>query len=380
MKIAFFTNTYLPNSYGSSVSIEYFRKGLEALGHEVTVFAPKWKGYQDVSDRVVRYPAIQWNYKLKYPIAIAWWPPMRSFIRKQGFDIIHSHQPFSLGREGLRMARQLDLPMIFTHHCRYEEYLHYVPALPDSFLRWYVSRAATDFANHCDRVIAPSREIRELIIERGVKQPVEVLPTGIDWDRYQMGKREEIRKKYEIERKDFCLLWVGRLAREKNIEFLLKVINVLKQKNLPVKLLLAGEGAEKESLSVLAQKTGIEKLVIFAGFVPQEKLSDYYAAADLFVQPSLSETQGMSVTESLAAGLPVVAVRASGSLTLVQDGGNGFLADLDAAQFAEAAERILTNEKLRKKMVDFARNSAKKYDYKEKAKELEEIYRVVLKK
>lgn len=378
MRIAFFTNTYLPNIFGSTTSIETFRIGLESLGHEVFVFTPKFGDYIDENPRVFRYPAFLWKHKITYPIAISWYPPLTVVIKNLNFDVIHSHQPFSVAKDGLRQAKRNKVPMVFTNHTRYDDYTHYVPLIPQAFLKKHVIRQATKFANQCQQVITPTQEIKDLISHYGVKTPIEVLPTGIDWQQFQIGKKEEVRKKYGIKKDEICLLWLGRLEKEKNLDFLVKAASEIMKQNLQVKLMLAGEGSEKSRLREFFHQQNLGQRVIFTGLVAKSELADYYAAADMFIQASLSETQGLTTNEAQAAGLPVVAVEATGARDLIEDGITGILVQNDQQQFVAAIQSLLNSLEQRQKIGQQAKEVARDLDYINQAKKLVNIYQQLL--
>lgn len=374
MKIGFFTNTYYPNTYGSTVSIEYFRKGLERLGNEVFIFTPKFRDYSDNNKRIIRYPSVIWKYKIEYPLAISIYPPLSGLIRKLELDVIHSHQPFSVGKDGMRQAIKLGIPLVFTHHCRYEDYTHYVPIIPQGLLRWHVKKMATIFANRCDRVISPTEQIRQMISKRGVKTPISVLPTGIDWEKYQTGNRRIIRNKYGIKEDEICLLWIGRMQAEKNLGFLLSVVTRTLEKNKSAKMILVGSGPEKDYLVEKTKKEGIGDRVFFAGLIDQKKIQDYYAAGDIFLQTSLTETQGMATTEALASGLAVVAIKATGAMDLVRDGETGILVGNNLVEFMTALQSLIINRSEIGRLGRNARILAKKFDYFDQSKQLHKIY------
>lgn len=216
MRIGFFTNTYYPICYGSVISIESFRKNLEKLGHEVFIFAPSHNGYKDKNKRVFRYPSLVFKYKIDYPISI----PVSSFINEKikelDLDIIHVHQPFSLGKEGLKYASKLKIPVVFTYHAKYEDYVHYVPLFPEGLLADLVKKEAVNFANKCDVTITPSKGIRRVIQKRGVdKNLIKVLSTGIDWESFQKGNGKKFRKKYSIRNDEILCLNIGRINKRK---------------------------------------------------------------------------------------------------------------------------------------------------------------------
>jgi glycosyltransferase involved in cell wall biosynthesis len=375
MRIGYFTNTYLPIIYGSTNSVEYFRKGLELLGHEVFVFAPTFKGFVDTNEKVNRYPSIPWKYKIDYPIALSIWPSMRSRIGKLNLDVIHCHQPFSIGQEGLRQARKNNCPVVFTHHCRYEDYVHYIPlGLAASMLRRYVKKKATWFANQCDQVIAPSQTIKTLIQERGVNKPIEVLPTGINWDKFQAADRQKIRKKYGIKEEDILLLNIGRMEEEKNIQFLFDIALEILKEERNVKLMMVGDGSIKDSLSRRSIQAGLAKNVFFPGLIPQDEIADYYSAGDIFLHTSKSETQGMTINEAMSVGVPTVAIEATGAIDMIENGVNGILTDDSKNEFKKMVEKLIKNRILRVELGSAAREKSKKYDFKNQARRLEEIY------
>lgn len=378
MKIGFFTNTYLPNVFGLTHSIESFRKGLEALGHEVYVLAPKYYGYKDKNERVIRYPALFWRYKITYSIPFSYYPPINSVIDALELDVIHVHQPFSVAKDGLRQARRLGIPVVFTNHTRYEDYTHYVPLLPEALMKWHVQGSATNFANKCDLVISPSKEIKELIIARGVKAPISVLASGIDWQWLQNGNGKIIRKKYGIADDEVCLLWVGRMEKEKNVQFLIDVGLKVVRKNSQVKMLIVGDGSEKDGLVRRVKEKGYENRIIFTGLVPETDIAHCYGAGDIFFQPSLTETQGLSTTEALAAGNAVVAVRATGSVDLIEHEKNGLLVENDFKKCCFALQSLINDSSRRQFLGSNAREIAKKWDYREKSKELEMLYQKLI--
>ena len=375
MKIGFFTNTYYPICYGSVISIESFRENLEKLGHQVYVFAPNHEGYKDENKRVFRYPAFLFKYKIDYPISI----PISSFINKKikelNLDIIHVHQPFSLGKEGLRYAKKLNIPIVFTYHAKYEDYVHYVPFLPENLLAELVKKEAVRFSNHCDLVIAPSLGIQKIIIKRGVeKEKIKVLATGIDWKKFQKGNRQEIRNKYSIKNDEFLFLNVGRINEEKNVKFLLKAFSQVSLKNSKIKMMFVGEGFLKKNLIEIAKKRGIEDRVIFPGFVPFGEVKNFWQAADLYLQASESETQGITILEAMAVGLPIVAIKATGTEDFIIDDVNGFLTKNQLKEFVERMEFLIKNKKKRRALAQQAQRDAKQFDELSQTKKIEKFY------
>jgi glycosyltransferase involved in cell wall biosynthesis len=376
LKIGFFTNSYLPISYGSVSSIEFFRRGLEERGHEVYIFAPRFWGYQDRNERVYRYPSVMYGHKIKYPLAWSFWPWATKKAREIGLDVVHVHQPFAVGKSGAKIAKKLGIPLVFTYHCHYENYTHYVwPIIPQPLLKFYVKKRAARFANKCDQVIAPSESVRGLLQDRrGVSAPLEVLPSGIDWSKFQRAKRAGTRKSLGIEDNEMVFLLVGRLEEEKNLNFLAEAIFPLLEKNLYLKMVFVGEGSLKKNLLKKSRDRKIEDRVIFTGLVPQEEIQDYYAAGDIFVHTSLSETQGLTVLEAMAAGLAVVAVRGPGVNDQLNHWKNGILTELDKEEFAEAAMKVVEDDKLRVRLGRNGKKFSKEMSYQNCSEKLEGIY------
>jgi len=380
MKIGFFTNSYLPIAYGSVISIESFRKNLEELGHEVYVFAPRHGGYKDENKKVFRYPAFLFRYKIDYPVSIPVSSTINEKIKELKLDVIHVHQPFSLGREGLRFARQLNVPIVFTYHAKYEDYVHYVPFLPEKTLGDLVKKEAVRFANKCDLTIAPSRGIRRTIEKRGVKRELtEVLPTGIDWNSFKSGDRELIRKKYNIKEDEILCFNVGRVNEEKNLILLLKAVKEVIVENPKVKMMFVGEGFLREEMIKMAENWGIKDSILFAGFVEFEKVKDFWQAVDIYLQTSKSETQGITILEAMAVGLPIVAVDATGTEDFIVHDKNGLLTKNTIKDFSKNIKTLLKSPSLRDRLGSQAQKDSRKFKEKEQAKKLEKIYKQLIK-
>jgi len=376
MRIAIFTNNYLPNPYGVSMSVESFRKEFEALGHTVYVFAPTWRGYVDENPRVFRYPAIDIEFKFKFPLAIPYSHKIDEILEKMDIDIVHAQHPNLLGSAARRWAQKKNVPLIFTWHTLYDQYAHFVPVIPHKLVAWLAIRNAKNYTNRCDQVIVPTQSIVKIIQDWGVKNKnIVAISTGVEADVYANASREIIRKKYEIKDDEILLVLVSRLTGEKNIEFLFKCVMGILQKNVKVKFLVAGEGYLLPELQILVKKQKLEKQIFFAGVVSKAEIKNYYAAGDIFVYASKSETQGMILTEAMFAGLPIVAVQATGACDIVVDGQTGFLVAENEAEFAQAVERLIENADLREKFSAEAKRLAReKYTAQVCAQKMLEVY------
>lgn len=362
MNIAIFTNNYLPNPFGVSMSIESFRKELESQGHAVYVFAPEFKGYIDENENVFRYPALDLTFrKIRFPIAIPFSFKMNKILKNLEIDIIHSQHPNLLGWEARRWARKKKVPLIFTWHTLYDQYAHFTPIIPDRMAAWWAIRNARKYANKADTVITPTNSVGEIIRKWGVKNKnIVAIPTGVEEKQLRGANGKKIRQKYGISENEVLLVVVTRFTSEKNVEFLFRsVVGVLK-KNKHVKFLACGDGDLLDRLKEFVGESDVAGQVIFTGFVPNDLKKDCYAAGDIFVFASKSETQGMVTSEAMYFGLPVVAVLATGTRDLVANQISGLLVKEDEKKFTDAVEKLVADADLRKQLGENAQTFALK--------------------
>lgn len=375
MRIGFFVNTYLPITYGSVTSVENFRKALEKFGHEVFVFAPRFKGYEQKNENIIEYPAILYGYRIKYPLPISYFPPIHKKAKDLKLDVIHIQQPFSIGCDGARIAKANGIPLIFTHHTRYEDYAHYVlPVIPTVLVKWYIRTRVRKLANSCDRVIAPSESIKQYIKQRGITSKIKTIPTGIDWERFRKGKREFIRRRLDIGDDKKIILSLGRIDKEKNILFLVQAIFPLLREDNSLFFVFVGDGAFVSEIRNVATQMKVERQVILTGVVKQSEIHNYYATADIFVHASQTETQGLTVTEAMASGLPIVVVEGTGVSDQIEDGKTGFLMSPNEELFRKKVKMLLDDQEKGKQIGDHAKEIAKNMDFMNQAKKLEQVY------
>jgi len=274
MRIAIFTNNYLPNPYGVSMSIESFRKELEMCGHSVYVFAPKTKGYVDENPNVFRYPSIDINYKIHFPLGIPFSQVISKKLDELEIDIIHSQHPNLVGWAAKQWAKKKNVPLVFTWHTLYDQYAHFAPPfIPKKFAKRWTIKNAVEYAGKADQVIVPTPSVKHIIRKWGVTSAnIEAVPTGVEEILYHNPDREKVRKKYGIGSDEILLLLVSRLTAEKNIKFLFSsVIKVLKKKN-DVKFLVVGGGHELPALQRIINEEGLTEKVFFAGIVPGDTI------------------------------------------------------------------------------------------------------------
>ncbi|KJS01341.1 MAG: glycosyl transferase family 1 [Desulfobulbaceae bacterium BRH_c16a] len=356
MNISMFTNTYLPHVGGVARSISTFAEDLRKAGHRVQIVAPTYAGLEEVKEKdIVRVPAFQNFNGSDFSVRIPFTGVINRAITDFRPDIIHSHHPFLLGDTALRVARSLDLPLVFTHHTLYEKYTHYVPFDSDALKR-FVIQLATEYANLCHRVIAPSTDVKKLLISRGVQTIMNVLPTGIDVDFFKNGDGKRFRREHGIPEDTMVIGHVGRLAKEKNLPFLAGAVARALRKYGNACFLVAGKGDAEPEIKEIFEEQRLDKRLIMAGSLTGNNLADCYAAMDIFAFASLSETQGLVLAEAMAAATPVVALSASGVNDVMKDGVNGIRLEENTSegQFGDALAQALAD---RKQLLSWSRNA-----------------------
>ncbi len=318
------SNTYTPIIGGVEKSILSFTEQFKAMGHHVLIIAPEFDQMPIGEEGVLRVAAIRRFNGSDFSVRL----PIPSYIDKALLDfkpdIVHSHHPFLLGDTALRIANQFQVPLIFTHHTKYEDYTHYIP-LNSKAMQKFVIELSTGYADMADHVIAPSQSISDLIKERGVTTAISVIPTGIDLKKFSLGSANKFKTRYSIDKDVFIVGYVGRLAEEKNLAFLCTaVVDFLNCKKDAV-FIVTGIGPLENEIKAIFDQAGLSKRLYFTGALKGADLVDAYCAMDVFAFASITETQGMVLIEAMATGVPVVAIDASGTREVLKDKINGRL-------------------------------------------------------
>ncbi len=392
MKIAMLTNNYRPFVGGVPISVERQAQYLIERGHEVTVFAPEYHETmedRECPERVVRFHTRKRTMEngMVYPAVLI--QEVTDVFERESFDLIHVHHPMFTGPCALYLGKKYGIPVVYTWHTRYEDYLHYIRCLKlwekspwfkrrlvsllkerlvPQYMRW--------FTNQCDIVLAPSHGMKKQILVNGTYTRTEVFPTGLAEEFYTRSPKRsgEIRRKYLNGRK-YLLCSVSRLEMEKNPLFLLEGIAELKKHVAGgFRVLLIGDGSLREELKKRAEDLGLSEDVVFVGNIANEEVREYLQACDLFLFASKSETQGIVLAEAMAAGLPVNAVRAVGVDDVVENGYNGFATPEDTEIWAESAAAAL-EAKTHEAMRTHAEETAMRYKACVLAAREEELYR-----
>lgn len=371
MHIGIVTDTYLPRVNGVVQSIRTFTQQFRKRGHKVTIMAPAFPEIKEPEQDIWRFPSryLFFNPEDRLP------KPNDPVSRKMllqipdlKLDIIHTQTPFALGIAVAKLARKLKIPSVHTYHTLFEAYMPlYFPYIPAFMGKWFARSFSRKFCNWHTQVVVPSTAIAQVLKEYGVKSPIAIIPTGTDLTPFQKVDGERMRKKMGFGPDQPLLLTMGRVAHEKNIPFLFDVLERLKNKQ--AKLVIAGQGPALEDVKAISRQRKLGDRVMFVGLLSKEDWADLYAAADLHLLASVTETQGLVLTEAMAAGTPCVAVAAMG-VKDVMAGGGGLAVPLDVAQFTDAVDRMLSDKKFYKEKKDECKTQAKLWSAEAKAEQM----------
>lgn len=387
MKIAMLTNNYKPFLGGVPISVERQATELRRLGHKVTVFAPDYGTDSSCEEDVVRYGVRKTCMKngMVYPRIIN--RGIVQYFEKNSFDCIHVHHPMFMGSLALRLGKKHDIPVIYTYHTRYEDYLHYLKftdaakyfhGAGEKMLMYLketaVPKYMTWFTNQCDMVFAPTASMKEHLLQAGTHTSTVVFPTGLAEEFFEKSREAaEIRETYGKGCR-YLFSSVSRLEKEKNPEFLLRGIRQIKKRlGNDFRVLIVGDGSMRAEIEMLGEELGISDNIVLTGNVPNEKVKQYLQASDLFLFASKSETQGIVLAEAMAAGNPVIAVEATGVVDIVQHGKNGYMTAEQEEQWADCVVSAL-EEKTMETLQSGAKKTAYQYHAVHLAKYAETIY------
>lgn len=377
MKIGLLTDAYKPVTSGVTTSLLMLKEGLEELGHEVYVIAPTSKKYQDYdkdNKYIIRIKGIPFfKNGLKHFRLIPFIKRYVKPVKELNLDVIHVHTEFSLGTLGKALKDRTQIPMVFTVHTLYEEYLHYVSKILNRLFKPYmikaVKRLMNSFLKRAEVVIVPSTKIEKLMLTYNNEANYKIIPTGLDLNKfyknnYQEKELLELKKSLNI-KDEFICLYVGRISEEKSIDVL---INGFKQaNNSNMKFLIVGDGPYLHELKSLVKKLDLTEKVIFTGMVKWEDVGLYYLISDVFLNASLTETQGLTYIEALASDSAVIVKYDSVLDSVITDGYNGLFFHNDD-ELPNLINKVSTDKKLMETLKSNAYKSVKKYSKEEYAK------------
>ena len=379
MKIAFFTDTYWPNINGVTENIETSKRALEKIGHTVYVIAPKVPNHVDKDKKIFRLSAIK---ILKNPEQRLIVPIPEKDLRelfKQKFDIIHIHTQGTAGLLGWEIARLRDIPCVVTYHTLLNRYVHYV--LKGKIVTPRIAELGSKiFCNLCDLVLAPTERVREELLHYGVTKEILVIPGGIEVERFDNLKKGYLRSLLGLGEGERIILYLGRLGKEKKIDFIIKSLRIILEREEGLYLAIVGDGPEKENLVGLVKELKLGKKVLFTGFIEREEVPKVYKDATVFVFASDTETQGLTVPEAMAAGLPVVVAEDPAFEEIIYDGRTGLLAQRSEKDFSNKVKTLLEDSQLLIKLAEAGKELVReKFSSQAQAKKLIGVYKKAIK-
>lgn len=360
MKIGMMTDVYKPHVSGITNYIALNKRMLEAAGHEVYIFTFGDEAYQEDELRVIRTPGMP-LVDTGYYLNLQYNRHARQLLYTMA--IVHVHHPFLSGSLALRYCRPRNIPIVFTNHTRYDLYAQaYLPMLPETIGEAALKAYLPPFYRACDLVISPSQGMAQVLRSFSIDCPIEVIPNGVDLERFLNPIAPHDRQDFGLQPEDILLVYVGRIAPEKNLTLLLHAFAGVSEAYLNTHLLLIGDGPSRPELEEQARHIKNGKVVHFTGMIPYDQLPSYLTMADAFVTASVSEVHPLSVIEAMAARLPVLGIVSPGVGDTIIDGQTGLLAVDDLAAFTAKMARLVSEPEMRKQMGEQARIASKAYD------------------
>jgi glycosyltransferase involved in cell wall biosynthesis len=375
------SDVYFPRINGVSTSIQTFGRELTAAGHHVTLIAPDYGESEPEPFEVLRIPSRYLPFDPEDRILR--WGRIRAHhgdLIGAGFDLIHIQTPFIAHYAGLALARRLRLPVVESYHTFFEQYLDkYVPLVPSAWLRLLARRFSMSQCAAVDALAVPSQPMLEVLRGYGIQTPAEVIPTGIQLTQFSGGSGALFREAWGIPPTRPLLIHAGRLAFEKNVDFLLEMLVKVKSRIPEVLLVIAGEGPARRKLEVQTRRLGLGEQVLFVGYLSRNgQLEDFYCAGDVFVFASRTETQGLVLLESMALGTPVVSTAVMGTRAVLRQEEGCLIAEDELDDFATQTLRLLEDAELRQTLGERGRAYVQQWSSQALAQRMLSLYRQVL--
>jgi glycosyltransferase involved in cell wall biosynthesis len=382
LKIAMFTNNYLPFVGGVPIAIHRLKRGLEEQGHQVYLFAPRYTGEDDGEKNVIRCkPFFQYRRKnFEVPVTNIFSTGIKKEFRQIMPDVVHLHHPYWLGSVGLKLAKKYRIATVYTYHTRLEQMNQYLPLFRNLAGGRAPHMLIKHFANSCDAIIAPSKTAKTYLRNLGVGKLIEVLPTGINLDSYRKDPEKLQLLLHDLKKNGKLMLFsVFRLSEEKNPYFLLEGIRQIKENTaIPFTCFIAGDGPEKKKMKKFIRKLELKDTVRLLGNISPEEITLYYQAADIFIFASQAETQGLVILEAMAGGCPVVTIDASGINDIIINGKNGFKTKDNLNEWNMQIIKIMEDKVLRTTMTNNARTFASNFSIEDMAEKVAQLYYQIL--
>ncbi|MBI3175052.1 MAG: glycosyltransferase [Chloroflexi bacterium] len=360
MRIGMMVDTYKPHVSGITNYVDLNKRYLEQAGHDVYIFTFGDLDFEDDESRVLRSPGLPLA-DTGYYLSLRYSRAARKTL--QTMDVTHVHHPFLSGRLALHYCRPLQIPILFTNHTRYDLYAQaYLPLMPEEVSQGLLQAYMPSFCDAVDLVVSPSAGMEKVLRQLGVESPIEVVPNGVDLTRFYEAQPLS-RTEFGYKPTDILLVYAGRVAVEKNLDFLMRAFAGVAHAVENVHLLIIGGGLQPimDEIKSLTVELGVQNRVRFTGMLPYDQLPAHLAMCDIFVTTSVTEVHPLSVIEAMGAGLPVVGIHSPGVGDTVEDGKTGFLATHDLAAYTAKLTRLCLDPKLIQQMGESARKASTAY-------------------
>lgn len=384
MKVGIFTDAYEPHTSGVTTSINMLKKSLEEMDYEVYIVTANLENSKFIYNKkkkIIYIPGIKTGI-YSFRLTNIFSRKAFKIIKSWNLDIIHSQTEFGIGMFSRIVAKKLNIPVVHTYHTLYEDYIYYVT---HGHFNNLGKKLAIKITKHaclkCDELIVPSLKIKELFKTKyQINRKINVIPTGVDIDKFNTSNKlkiKELKKKYKIKDNDFIIGSVGRIAKEKSFDLLIKAYKDLYLKDNNIKLLIVGDGPEKENLEALTKELNLEKNVIFTGLIDYNLIPTYYSLFNIMATFSTSETQGLTLIEALASSTPVLCINDQSFKSVITNNYNGYLFP-NTNDFKNYVINLKSNSELQKKLERNAKESVYKFSKEEFAKNILKVYKQAL--
>ncbi|MDR0403693.1 MAG: glycosyltransferase [Treponema sp.] len=399
MKIAMFTDAYWPRVNGVTVSVDTFSLALVRAGHEVLVVCSEYP-VSSMTDSIAgtvagkEDPVRERLRLLRVPSRSVFFSgedraaklSKRKWVEDEldefAPDLVHVNTEFLIADFGFGYAKKRRVPTVYTFHTIWEDYAaNYFPYVPEGVLRFVIRKAQKYLLKRSDLVIVPTPQIEEMVQTYRVKREIRRLPTGVDPALFDHGAdelagfRAGMERKYPAVKGKRLLLFAGRVSKEKNISFIIKLFPELLEQHSDLVLVIAGNGPYLDYFKDEAKKYGVESSCVFTGYLDRAELSLLYGISHIFLLPSLTETQGLVTIEAMLSGVPVVAIGVLGTVQVMGGDNGGFMVKNDSAEFRDRVLDLLSNEELYRKKSEEARRHARSWTAESLTEKLLDIYR-----
>ena len=379
MRIGLFTDTYYPEVNGVANSVFQLKKELENRGNQVFVFTVSNPEVKEKESNVYRMKSIECPLIRERRMSCSTFYHWFRIIKELNLDIIHTNTEFTVGHIGRKAARKLQIPLVHTYHTIYEDYTHYLKIPGNGKLKGVIRNISCMCCNHADEVIAPTEKVQELLLSYGVQRPILVQPTGIPlskFERVDWKEVEKIKSQYNISKENHVLVSIGRLSKEKNLNETIELMDMITKFDEQVRLLIVGDGPERKNLEELVREKKLSSYVFFTGEVNWKTIQNYYAVGDIFTSASTSETQGLTYTEAMASGRPILVRKDECLKKFLKEGINGYSYQ-DEKEFIHGYQKLFEENRCQK-MESVVEESIKEMSSAAFGRNIEKIYRTLL--